>query len=354
MPCPAGRVPRPWLRRRRNTMQNPGRLAHDDRDGGPAILTFAFRACALTFLASSLQPLAPSPLSLTLASICPLMAPGDPDVNMRTLARWVGAAAEQGADLALFPETFITGYIGDVVDYWPADRKRAFIDLAQPVPGPIVQNLEKLASETGVHVCAGMLERDGEHCYNTQVLVRADTGFTGRYRKVQVAQREQWFSEPGDEFPVFDIGGITTGLMICRDKSFPEIARILALNGAQLLLNPHSTTACPDRDFVDWSIRLCTARAMENGCYLIANNNVVDIDREGSRSAGYTFAIDPWGEVIHRDTGPGDEEKLALVCVDSEVVARRRASEGGHFNLWSRTPGAYGRLIQEGDDPRYE
>ena len=102
--------------------------------------------------------------------------------------------------------------------------------------------------------------------------------------------------------------------------------------------------------FTDWSLRLCAARAMENGCYLIANNNIFNCPIEPEEQAGYTFVIDPYGRVIHCDAPPGDTEKMALITVDTEVVRERREMEGEHFNLWSRTPSAYHRLVEPRND----
>jgi predicted amidohydrolase len=206
--------------------------------------------------------------------------------------------------------------------------------------------LEALAEDLRVYICCGLVERDDRRRYSTQVLVAPGDGLMGVYRKIQMADRERWFSQPGRELPVFDVAGVPTGVMTCRDKSFPEIARILALDGAQLLLNPHSTTDCPQHRFPDWSLKLCTARAMENGCYLIANNNIADCELQVHQHGGYSFAIDPYGQLIHCDAGPGDRERMALIEVDTRVVAERRAAEGKHFNLWSRHPEAYGRLVR--------
>lgn len=285
---------------------------------------------------------------ITVASICPLLHPAQPERNLGNVRRWAEAAAAAGAQLALFPELYVTGYMADEMDAWPAARQEAFRALAEPVPGPGTDRLVAWSRALGVHLCAGMLERDGAALYNTQVLVAPAEGLLGRYRKVHVAEREAWFSQPGDDFPVFDVEGVSTGIMICRDKSFPEAARILALDGAQLLLNPHSFLGAAAQPFTDWSLRLCVGRAMENGCYLVANNNVFDHPDVTDRQAGHTFAIDPYGKVVALSTGPGHLESLTLVRIDTDVVRERRASEGVHFNLWSRRPEAYGRLVRGG------
>ena len=85
---------------------------------------------------------------------------------------------------------------------------------------------------------------------------------------------------------------------------------------------------------------------MENGCYLIANNNIFDSCMESDMQAGYCFAIDPYGQVIHCDYDLPSQEKMSVIEVDTDVVQARKEMEGKHFNLWSRIPQAYRRLIE--------
>lgn len=291
---------------------------------------------------------------IKVASVCAPMKLSNPKANLATLSRASAEARQAGADLALFPEVFITGYATpEMYDAGYADRD-TFCSLAEPVPGPSTEFIEGVSRSLGMFVCAGLLEKAGAKRHITQVMIDPEKGFVGRYRKIQVGAIEAWFAEPGDEFPVFDVRGIPTGILICRDKSHPEIARILALEGAQLLLNPHSSHSCKPAGkmgFTDWSLRICTTRAMENGCYLIVNNNIFDCPVDDDTQSGHTFALDPYGNVIHCDEGPGHEARTAIIEVDTDVVRERREMEGDHFNLWTRTPSAYHRLVDP-DTPR--
>ena len=271
----------------------------------------------------------------------------DPRANLAAAARWAQAAADQGAQLLLLPETFITGYPTEAMYAAGHADKQTFLSLAQPIPGPTTDCLAELSRRLQLHICVGLLESEGPDRFNTQVLIGPQHGYLGKFRKIQVGSTERWFSQPGDAYPVFDVGGIPTAIMICRDKSHPEIARILALEGAQLLLNPHLTVDTPRQRFTQWSLHLCRARAMENGCYLIANNCIFDCPMGSQIQAGHAFAIDPYGNIIFCSDGPGDQEGLALIEVDSDVVSQRRAMEGEDFNLWSRSPQLYRRLVQD-------
>lgn len=285
---------------------------------------------------------------IKVASVCPLMKLADPQSNLQTLSRWATKAKESKADLVLFPEGFVTGYVTTEMCQAGYCDRETFLSMAESVPGPSTEQIVAMSKSLGLFICAGICEKDGPKRYITQVMADPEKGYVGRYRKVQVGLCETWFAQPGDEFPIFDVRGVSTGIMVCRDKSHPEIARILALEGAQLLLNPHSTTDSKldaKRGFITWNAKFCTARAIENGCYLILNNNIFDCPIEEEMQAGYTFALDPYGRQIHCDGGSGHEEKMTVIEVDTKVVQQRREMEGKHFNLYSRNPSAYHRLV---------
>lgn len=284
-------------------------------------------------------------LQLRVALICPKMALADPARNLQTLRHWVERASEQRADLVVFPEAFISGYAERFMIEAGSTSEEGLRAAAEPVPGPSTDAILETSRELGIAICAGLIERDGDQYFNTQVMIDPDHGLLGCYRKTHVGPNERWLFAGGTEWPVFDIGGIPTGILLCRDKSHPEAARILALNGAQLLLIPHSSTQAEGMEFTSWSLKICVARAMENGCYVLSNNNIYDCPMANGRNlAGYSFAVDPFGEVIHCDEGPPDTEKMAIVTINPNKVADRRNAEGPGFNLETRQPGIYSSL----------
>ena len=282
---------------------------------------------------------------LKIATVCPRMKLANSQENLSSAACWAEKSSKAGADLLFLPETFITGYATEAMYEAGYANKDTFLALAEALPGPGTEHLEDISRKCGIYICVGILEREGDDYYNSQVIISPEKGYLGKYRKVQVGSSDVWFSRPGNQFPIFDVAGFSTGIMICRDKSHPEVARILALEGAQLLLNPHCT---PGDNFTSWSLRLCTARAQENGCYLIANNPIFDCPLDPQQQAGHLFAIDPYGELLSCTEGPGSEEKFEIIEVDTEIVQKRRDMEGVDFNLYSRLPEHYARLVQKG------
>ncbi len=166
----------------------------------------------------------------------------------------------RGCDLAVLPELFSTGY-----QFRDRAEARA---LAEPVPdGPTCRTLAAFASDTAITVVAGLAERDGDHVYNSAVLVRPE-GTHALYRKMHLFWDEKAIFDPGDlGFPVFPACGTTVGLMICFDWIFPEAARTLALRGALVLCHPANLVLphCPQS---------MPVRALENRVYALTANRV--------------------------------------------------------------------------------
>lgn len=144
----------------------------------------------------------------------------------------VTAKLEQAdTDLIVLPELFASGY--QFVSQEEAQR------LAEPVPdGRTVRRLIEVAKRRKMHIVAGLPELSGTHCYNSAVVV-GPSGFLGCYRKTHLFYEETQFFSAGDSgFLVWDIGPAKIGVMICFDWYYPEAARTLALQGADIICHP--------------------------------------------------------------------------------------------------------------------
>jgi len=165
------------------------------------------------------------------------------------------------ADLWALPELFASGYqFASAGECW---------ELSEPVPdGPTTQALIGYANEHGCHIAAGLPESDGDRVFNSAVLVGPD-GFLSCYRKVHLFCHEKEFFTPGDRsFPVIDIGIARVGLMVCFDHLFPESARSLALQGADVIAHPANLV------LPDLAQRTMATRALENGVFTATANRV--------------------------------------------------------------------------------
>ncbi len=197
-------------------------------------------------------------------------------------------AKAAGADLAIFPEMSLTGYVLHDQVY----------EIAEQIPGPSTQAVEALAKKTGMHIIFGMpelSEKAKATVYNTAVLV-GPKGFIGKYRKMYLPTHsvfeEKRYFRPGYEPAAFqtELGNI--GLTICYDVFFPEVFRLSRLKGAQLIVCISASPALR-RGYFEI---LTAARALENTCYL-AYVNLAGVE-DGLQFWGGSRLVSPTGDVL--------------------------------------------------------
>ena len=250
------------------------------------------------------------PISLLLAQTGPRL--GNKERNLKQISEQAAKARKKNVDLLIFPELHLTGYtMRDEVSH-----------LAESIPGPGTRKVERAAKEHGVHIIFGMPEESEVKgvIHNTAVFV-GPRGLIGRYRKIHLPTHsvfeERRYYRPGQEAPVFktDIG--TIGLNICYDLYFPELTRLQALQGAQLVVCISASPGLRRRFFEGF----CLSRAMENAVYL-AYVNRVGIE-EGLQFWGGSRVIAPNGSVLAQCKY--DVEEFQVCKVDLDEVSRARA-----------------------------
>ena len=226
----------------------------------------------------------------------------DPVQNRDRLA----VAVPEGADLVVFPEA------------WARDFGEPGSDLgavAEPLDGPFVSEVERVAAERGTTLIAGLFERTGTTPYNT-VVVRG--GARADYRKIHLydsfGYRESDVLAVGPLEPVtVELGGMTVGVLTCYDLRFPEQARALVDRGAEVLLVPAAWVAGPRK--VDHWTTLLRARAIENTVY------VVGVGQPGPRYTGHSMVVGPLGDVL---VEAGDGPATLRAELDPSAVAEAR------------------------------
>jgi predicted amidohydrolase len=214
---------------------------------------------------------------------------GDVDANVAAMVGHIAAAARDGADLVVFPETSDTGYDMPTIRRraGPADRSAA-----------TRASLAAAARAHGVNVIAGLTlaEPDGRIC-NASAAFARDGTLLGEYRKIHLfggeTNREQDVFEAGDARRVVDLDGARVGMMICYDLRFPELARSLVLDGADVLV---IVAAWPMARVDHWRL-LSAARALENQCAVVAVNRA-GFDGAGGAMGGRSSAFGPSGECL--------------------------------------------------------
>jgi predicted amidohydrolase len=252
--------------------------------------------------------------------------PGDVAGNMAAVREAALEAAAREAELVIFPEAFLTGYnLGPRV-----------AELAEPVDGPTILELRRVAVDSGIAILCGYCERAGELIHNAAVLIDRGGQVLLNYRKTHLyGSVDRACFAPGDEFALASLGELRIGVLICYDIEFPEPARRLALAGAQLIAVPTSLMSP-----FEWvSQILVPARAAENQVFVAYANR---IGAEGDlRYVGQSCVAGPDGSRI---VAAGEDEEVLLVAeIDPEGIDRARAV---HSYLDERRPGLYGPLTR--------
>ena len=279
---------------------------------------------------------------LTVAAVqCAML--DDVDTNVAEVERLVREAAGRGAGLVVTPELFER-------PYWCKDQDPAYFGLARPLRGhPTVARFAALAAELAVVVPVSVYERDGQATFNTLVMIDADGTVLGRYRKSHIPDgpgyQEKYYFNPGDSgFVVWRTAAGVIGGAVCWDQWFPEVARCLVLDGAELLLYPTAIGSEPPDPTVDtsghWQRVMC-GHAGANLVPLVAANRH---GREVGASCevtfyGSSFIADQTGAV-----GAGaarDRTEVITATFDLDAVARQRTAWGVFRD---RRPELYGRL----------
>jgi predicted amidohydrolase len=241
--------------------------------------------------------------------------PGSPDkdANLAIIADQIATAAASRATLIAFPEYAM---------YKQPVRDDGFLHAAEPLEGPFTTRIRELAAAHGIAIAIGIQERipDEDRAFNTLLLVDAGGRDVGAYRKLHLYDAfggtESTWVRPGtlDQPLVFDLGGFRTGTMTCYDLRFPEMARILVDQGAEVLLIPAAWTPGPRKE--DHWQTMVRARAIENVAYVVAPGMAPPIGTGGS------LIVDPMGVVLAE---LGEETAVAIADVSHERLAAVRA-----------------------------
>ena len=251
---------------------------------------------------------------------------GDMTANIQKVAAMVREAAGQGADIVLPPELFCGPY------FCKTQEEHHFASAYPWAEHPAVVDLAPLARELNVVLPVSIFERAGPEYFNTVVMIDADGSLMGFYRKSHIPDgpgyQEKYYFRPGDTgFRVWATQKGRVGVGICWDQWFPEAARAMALQGAEILLYPTAIGAEPQDAGLDTAARWRRAmqgHAVSNVIPVAAANRVGDED--GQVFYGTSFICDHTGEIAS-DLGREDQ---AIACAefDLDEIERDRAAWG--------------------------
>ncbi|MDO8520457.1 MAG: carbon-nitrogen hydrolase [Deltaproteobacteria bacterium] len=251
----------------------------------------------------------------------------DAKANLNKVLNRASDAKAKGAEIICFQELFLGPYFCQTND-------KKFFELAETVPGPSTDILCAKAKELGCVLVASLYEKDGAKLYNTAVVIDADGKFLGKYRKVHIPDdlknfySEKFYFTPGDlGFKPFQTKFGKIGVLVCWDQWYPEAARSLALQGAEIIFYPTSI-GWPRKEreqeigraeFDAW-VTIQRSHAIANGVFVAACN------RTGPENNlnfwGGSFVADPMGRMMAQASHDKDEILIAE-CDKSRIEEAR-------------------------------
>lgn len=246
---------------------------------------------------------------------------GEVDRNRKKVLALCEQAFSQGVRLIVTPEASISGYVF-------IDREEA-AQYAETIPGgPTVSALEKLATANDGYIVCGIIEKSGDHLYNSAALV-GPNGFIGKYRKTHLWDVDTFLYEKGDlGFPVFDLPFGRVGISICWDNWFPEVNRIYAMQGVDIVCHPTNWVVVPGMASPEnpaWAFFAMT-QAHVNGLFMICAGR---IGTEREVSFGGSSCICGLPGFLH---GPaGDKEIIAKAQIKPSDASNKYLSSYNHL-----------------------
>jgi beta-ureidopropionase len=249
-------------------------------------------------------------------------------------------AGEKGVQILCLQEIFHG-------PYFCAEQDTKWYATAETVPGLITDQLAEYAKKYKMVMVVPVYEMAIEGVYyNTAAVIDADGTYLGKFRKIHIPHTwpgfwEKFYFKPGNlGFPIFETAYAKIGIFICYDRHFPECARALALNGAEILFNPSATTAGKSQYL--WELEQ-PAQAVANGVFIGANNRIgVEKPWEFGNFYGSSYFVDPRGEFLAK----GSEDQDEVVVADLDLEQIREVRDGWQF-FRDRRPGMYSEICEQ-------
>ena len=261
--------------------------------------------------------------------------------NLDNQMKLVEEAAQQGVQMLCFQEIFTT-------PYFCAEQQTRWYEAVEKIPdGPTVKLMQDVAKQHGMVLIVPIYEEEQTGVYyNSAAVIDADGTYLGKYRKTHIPHVapgfwEKFYFRPGNlGYPCFDTAFARIGVYICYDRHFPEGARCLGLNGAEIIFNPSATVAGLSEYL--WKLEQ-PAHAVANGYFVGAINRVgTEAPWNIGEFYGQSYFCDPRGQILAE--GSRDQDQLIVADLDMDKIREVR-------NTWQffrdRRPDAYGQIVAD-------
>jgi N-carbamoylputrescine amidase len=251
---------------------------------------------------------------------------------------YIEEAGEKGVQILCLQEIFNTPY------FCPGQDKKWYKS-AEPIPGPTTERLQEYAKKYDMVIIVPLYEKEQAGVlYNSAAVIDAGGEYLGKYRKNHIPQTtgfwEKFFFKPGNlGYPVFETKYAKIGVYICYDRHFPDGARCLGLNGAEIVYNPSATVAGLSQYL--WKLEQ-PAHAAANGYFMGCINRVGEEKPWNlGKFYGTSYHVDPRGQII--DEASEDNDELLISELDLDLIDEVRST-------WQffrdRRPETYGKLVE--------
>jgi len=251
---------------------------------------------------------------------------------------FIEEVAKKGVQILGLQEIFNGPY------FCPSQDKRWY-EAAETIPGPTTELFQGIARKHNMVIVLPLYEQEMRGVfYNTAAVIDADGKYLGKYRKQHIPQVagfwEKYFFRPGNGgYPVFETKYAKVGVYICYDRHFPEGARILGLNGAEIVFNPSATVAGLSQYL--WKLEQ-PAHAAANGYYMACSNRVgTEAPWNIGKFYGTSYFVNPRGQIITE----ASEDKDELVTADLDISLIDEVRQTWQFYR-DRRPDAYSQLVR--------
>lgn len=260
------------------------------------------------------------------------------DAALEKHVKMIEQAAKQGVQILGLQEIFNGPY------FCPGQDPKWY-DAAEPIPGPTTETMQELCKKHGMAMVVPLYEREQAGVYyNSAAMIDADGKYLGKYRKQHIPHTsgfwEKYFFKPGNlGYPVFQTAFGKVGIYICYDRHFPEGARLLGLNGAEIVFNPSATVAGLSQYL--WKLEQ-PAHAVANGYFVAASNRVGEEKPWNlGKFYGTSYIVDPRGNFLA--TGSETEDEIVVADCDLDMIEEVRRTWQFYRD---RRPETYGDMVK--------
>ncbi len=262
------------------------------------------------------------------------------DAMMQKHEAYIAQAAAAGSQIACLQEIFYG-------PYFCAEQQTRWYDFTEPIPdGPTIKRMQDLARKHHMAIIVPIYEIENEGVYYNTAAVIDNTGtYLGKYRKMHIPHVapgfwEKFYFRPGNlGYPTFDLGFVRIGVYICYDRHFPEGARALGLNGAEIVFNPSATVAGLSEHL--WKIEQ-PAHAVANGYFIAAINRVgMEAPWNIGHFYGTSYFCNPRGQIV----AEASREKDEVLTADLDLDQIKEVRQTWQF-FRDRRPDSYVDLVK--------